>query len=524
VSESKSKGYSMTTRPLTESFDILGDWFLPDNPERKIAGRLYYTPQSIELHLNEAFQPLFGEIQGSDKPQIYSVINGITTKGEAITLLNAYRTRITMNFGSGGLRQPEVLTTSWLFIGANFNGDITLNNVSFRVPALQFWRSLPTIDQVLEKENITDNIKSTSFNILGIEKEITPVPSIDSTIEWAISRSSTTDFYTSLSVAVFSWVIIKPSLPQPIEWFIEQYQKLSTLLAFLAGSPMSCDCIEASLPNDLRDISVLVTMRDNRICSYKNQSNFFMTRRDLGIDLNKVIDRWFAIYPKIQNPSQLALSVISSEKLWLYIMFLSLIQALEGFHRALYKGNYMEENCYEKVKAVLIESIPTKLESSLRDSLCSRLRYGNQVSLMKRLNELVQELSLPIRKTILGENGNIPRSWIDTRNYYTHWDEELKNISLDNENIYFSTIRMQNLLQVLYLNLAGIPQEVILKSLLNTSDQSQTLAHVNSIERRRIDPNDKSGLLMKITQLNDGNTEGNLNGVNGNELQSDTEN
>ena len=40
----------MAVRPLNESFDILGEWYLPENPDRKIAGRLHYTTERTELH------------------------------------------------------------------------------------------------------------------------------------------------------------------------------------------------------------------------------------------------------------------------------------------------------------------------------------------------------------------------------------------------------------------------------------------------------------------------------------------
>ena len=44
----------------------------------------------------------------------------------------------------------------------------------------------------------------------------------------------------------------------------------------------------------------------------------------------------------------------------LHIEFLSLMQALEGFHRALYEGLYMDEQGYASVKKALGDAIPDK--------------------------------------------------------------------------------------------------------------------------------------------------------------------
>lgn len=119
-------------------------------------------------------------------------------------------------------------------------------------------------------------------------------------------------------------------------------------------------------------------------------------------------------------PSQLALSVLSSDNLWLHVEFLSLMQALEGFHRATMPGLYTSEAEYEPVKQALNYAIPKVIGPDHKEALKSRIRYGNEVSLRKRVDALVGRLDLPVRKHILGGDGSVPRSWVVTRNYYTH--------------------------------------------------------------------------------------------------------
>ncbi|WP_423191407.1 HEPN domain-containing protein [Burkholderia multivorans] len=72
---------------------------------------------------------------------------------------------------------------------------------------------------------------------------------------------------------------------------------------------------------------------------------------------------------------------------------------------------------------------PNTVGSDHKEALKSRIRYGNEVSLRKRLDALISRLDLPLRKQILGNDGVVPRSWVVTRNYYTHWDNESRSYS-----------------------------------------------------------------------------------------------
>jgi len=281
---------------------------------------------------------------------------------------------------------------------------------------------------------------------------------------------------------------------------MEQQSKLTTMLAFLAGVPMSPDCIQASIDESPHEVSVMVALRDAKYCPYTNLHDFYMPRNAMGIDLALVVGNWFERYPKVHMPSQLALSVVASERLWLHVEFLSLMQALEGFHRGLFEGNYMTDEEYDSVKKALGDAIPPGVPPDHKDALRSRIRYGNQFSLRKRLNELAALLPDSLRLMILGGEGQVPRRWVDTRNYYTHWDEELRSNVLDGQGMYYANVRMRHFLRALYLDFIGIPKEAIHASLCNTSNVSQHLAQLNAIDRRRENPNDTSGVILTVTE------------------------
>lgn len=473
----------MGDRLLNESFETSGEWFLPEAPDRKIAGILRYTPQQTELRLHESFTPLRqGTIRFDEPPITYPAVYGTTRDGEAMTLLTVHRTGWSLKFGSGGLRHPERLISYLLLIGAHMPAEFSYREMVFRVPGLQIWLSQPIIEQTIEREDTTGT-PINLYRVRGMTKETSRVPSIDSSLDWHFGWESASDEYTSIVVKVSAWTAVRPDAPQSLDWHFEQLNKVTTMLAFLAGSPMSPDCIKASIGEAHQEVYVMVALRDVKHCPYSGLHEFFMPRGEMGVDLTDVVARWFETYPKLLMPIQLANSVLASDKLWLHVEFLSLMQALEGYHRALFAGNYMDEGEYESVKKALGDAIPAELGSDHKDALRSRIRYGNQVSLRKRLAELAKAASEEIRQAVFGGDGQVPPSWIDTRNYYTHWDEELRTNVLDTQGMYNANVRLRHFLRVLYLNILGIPPGAILKSLSNRSSSSQHLMQLNARER-----------------------------------------
>jgi hypothetical protein len=168
-----------------------------------------------------------------------------------------------------------------------------------------------------------------------------------------------------------------------------------------------------------------------------------------------------------------------SQDLWTHLEFLSLLQALEGFHRAIFAGIYMADVDYEKVKKALGDAIPPNVNSDHRAALRSRIRYGNQVSLRKRMNGLLDWLPARVRQLALGSPDAFPGPWIDTRNFFTHWDKELEQNVLTGQALYEANVRLRILLRVVYLHFVGVDPQVFEKALVSTSPLAQHLIQLN---------------------------------------------
>lgn len=468
----------MAKTPIDQPFETTGEWFIPDS-ETQISGVLSWAEKKAYLSLNSTFTPKRGAIRAGDYSS-YPAIHGVTNDSHYYSVLNARATNSGFNLGPAGVREAENLFSTLIIKGAHVSTDSLYKNIMVRIPGLEMWLSRSGITMTVQHKT-EDQPLAIIYKFEGLPEEVFRIESIQAELGFGIERNSSGNMLTNLHMKTSALLRIEPDQPQTLEWFFKELGKATTLLSFLAGSPMSPDHFEVTLSDDTGTAEVYVALRESGYCTFDKVADFYMLRGDMGVDLSQALVKWFEIYDKIAMPSQLALSVFSSKNLWLHVEFLSLMQALEGFHRATMSGLYTSKEKYEDIRQAISNAIPKHIDSDHKASLKKRIEYGNEVSLRKRMNELVLRLDLPIRKLILGnEKGTVPSEWVDTRNYYTHWDEGSKIDILDGADMHRAGVRMKHLLRALYLDLVGIPQNTIIKSLQNTSNDSQYLSQLNN--------------------------------------------
>jgi hypothetical protein len=483
---------------IPDSVEWSGEWFLPSsgNDSPRIAGTLSWRERRVTLALHDAFTKMRGVIYGTEQYD-YAAIHGVTTKSDLVSVLNASHAGSGFNFGPGGVREPERVVSSWLVVGAHVTPETTYSELRVRIPGLEKWIGRSGVSQswIMKAD---DRPASMHYAINVLAEELIPVPDVGLTLGWSFDHEFGGDLLSRIDVETSTCLAVKPDSPQTLEWLIKELGKALTLLAFVAGSPMAPDHITVKLPGHTQPLHVLVALREAKPCTFTRAFDFFMLRGDMQADLGDVLTRWYGLYDRVAMPSQLALSVFSSKELWLHVEFLSLMQALEGLHRALMDGLYTSEEEYKEIARSLTSAIPAQVEADHKDALKSRIKYGNEVSLRKRLDALASRVGLPIRQIVLGADGTVPRSWIDTRNYYTHWDEASRSNTLDGLGMHRACVRMRVFLRVLYLHLVGIPETAIEKSLQNASDESQYLIQLNAAAHREANPGSEAGAIMMI--------------------------
>src|SRR5258708_20890755 len=131
---------------------------------------------------------------------------------------------------------------------------------------------------------------------------------------------------------------------------------------------------------------------------------------------------WFEKEQVLRPVYDLLLNTVYSPGQYVQSTFLSLAQALESFHRKVYKGKYLSDEEYSSIRNALVDAIPGGIDKKLSDKLKSMLQYGNELSLKSRLEYLFQGIRRDHLDNLSGSHD--PRPFIplllDTRNYLTH--------------------------------------------------------------------------------------------------------
>jgi hypothetical protein len=261
--------------------------------------------------------------------QVYPLVFGVTREGEAVTLLSALRTNLSINMTQGVVRQHERLITSLLVVGAHVQIDQLYPQVDFRVPGLPVWLSRQVIEEAWTKDDSAGGYTVT-HRVLNFPEEKMRVPAIKADLTWNIRCQSRTDRFASAYITATGWISIRPDAPQSLSWFFEQLSKIKALLTFLAGDSMSPDCINAAVELPRRSASVMVSLRDARCCSFTSLHDFYMPRSSMDVDLAVAVAEWFGVYAKVQMPSQLALSAMCSDGFGCTLSFCRLCRPSKG--------------------------------------------------------------------------------------------------------------------------------------------------------------------------------------------------
>lgn len=208
----------------------------------------------------------------------------------------------------------------------------------------------------------------------------------------------------------------------------------------------------------------------------------FFSHEDAKLDINHILINcfeiaddfffmlatWFEISDKFKSFFYLYFVNMDSN-FTAELLFVSYTQAIESYMR---KSNfdkfYMDKEEYDWIYKDLKTFINRNqyLSRSHKDSLKSRVKYGNEHSLRKRLKDLVESLDEFLLIDYLNDKyeQNFVNIVIENRNYYTHYDKK-DDLVKSGIKLVLLTLDLRLLLELCILNEIGISKELIDKKL-----------------------------------------------------------
>lgn len=434
-----------------------GWWYVASDTATLLPGRLSWTARGASLQLFDALTPLVeGPIFGTEQYS-YPAIHGVDIKGGLISVLDGVSGGPAINFGPAGLHRPEHIVSSLVVVGAHLTTSTLMSELSVRLPDAVYWYLPKGVSVQFVESN---DRRWAHYLVEPVADEVIDVPSAKVRLAFVVLRTQSPDLTADLRVKTSIYVRIQPYEPQSLSILLDQFRVAASLLALLIGRPVHADHARIRVPGIKHPAELLTGMPDGGDASRAARSyDIFLARDALSASMGDVVSRWFERYAAIGTPAKLALDVLSSRDLWPHVEFLSLMHALEGFHRA---------------------------------------TASMKIRLRQRLDELLGMLGPEIAAHLVGGDDALLQKWVATRNYYTHWHGPADNI-LDGPELYYSICRLRLMLRCVYLAHAGVPLDLIAGALRNASSECQRLLRINALEYRRQHPGSEVGTLMRYT-------------------------
>lgn len=443
---------------IEDEYVKTGYFWLPERDERKIPGVLTIkNGGDIELEVVGLFDGTIKSIKGDDN--IDRIIGHVEEDG-LVTLENCFYTNKNISFG--GISKSKIFVNKVLSgVAYDQNEVVTFNTLSFSVDCLDEWVGISgiSVDSDWKSRTATisyippENISYILDN--GMKLEVCfayTLPGSPNTTEAKITQR----VYFKLSSEEL----------RPLSDFTEIAYKLTNFLCFAIDTTVTLKDLSATSQEIQRDCGneklypVPVKIFYPSIpfiekTPKKSWHRMLFTYGTIKNNAQDVFNNWLHAYEIMAPALSLYFSTKNGAQKYLDGKFLALAQGLETYHRRTSNEKLMDSSKFELLVSTITENCPEEYTEWLN----GRLIHGNEINLGKRLKRIIEPF-----KDKLGNSrkrNNLLRKIVDTRNYLTHYSDNLKNNSANGEELWILCQKMEVIFQLHFLKVVGFSDEEI---------------------------------------------------------------
>ena len=439
---------------IKEKFKKLGYFWLPSAPRDKVPGTLSISDGGfIELEIVHRLGGASTALEDDAK----RIVGQIEEAG-LVTLDNCFCKSIE---GSGEISK-SLIHVNRVFTGVGYDEDEIprFNSVTFSVEDLDEWVGITGINVDFQLEERTSTISyqppaDVPFNLdNGMQLLIT--------FGW-MAPTGYPIKEAGISQKAYFELVSQEALE--LDDFISVVRKITHFLCFAMNQMVSLDGMEATSNNLRRDVGEGKTRAIPINIYYpswpysKNEPETYGSKlfkfKEIQNDAERMINNWIEAYEQIAPTFNLYFLAKMGMQTYLEERFMALVQGLEAYHRRTSDEKQMDEAEFKELIDNLIDQCPPEK----KEWLTGKLRYGNEVSLRRRLKKLIE----PFEDVI--EDWQKPKGLIDkivnTRNYLTHYDLSLESKAAKDEELWPLCRKMEFLFQLHFLQLIGFSREQI---------------------------------------------------------------
>ena len=363
--------------------------------------------------------------------------------------------------GSIGISK-SLIRVNRIFTGVGYDEDEIprFNSVTFSVEGIDEWigRSGINVDHQFEERTATISYQSPENIPLNLGDGM----QLLITFHWTLPGFP---IIKEARISQKTYFELVSEDERELDDFISVVRKITNFLCFAMDQTVSLDSMSATSDNLRQDIGEGRTRAIPINIYYQswpyskdepvsNRSKLFGFE-EIQNDAERIIKNWIEAYEKITPAFNLYFLAKMGMQTYLEERFMALAQGLEAYHRRTSEEKRMDETEFEKLVEHLVDQCPEEK----REWLSDKLNYGNEVSLSKRLRDIIKPF-----KDVIGnrtKRESLINKIVKTRNYLTHYDQSLELEAAQGEDLWPLCLKMELLFQLHFLKLIGFSREQI---------------------------------------------------------------
>jgi len=472
---------------LNDTFSEEGLWWIEGNEENQVGGTLTFDPNNgAELKLLGMLRDFATSMNASfkrgtfDSPTIY----GVTVKGKPVTLMRTINSQRQMNL-------PGIPNEKWIanlvVIGIHLKSDKMdklFSKSFFQFTGIERWIGYNPFDYSFDDDKKVINLRVEKL------KEVELATHDDFKLVKVGSLYTENSPETNYSVSAPCDLAIIPSQPQSLDWHLSRASKIIELATICSGHPLAMTKLELKGPGERKigdnlvhaQVQVYARMMHSDVGPPPKNHIPVVSVAELIKFNDLALQKWFDDYENLSSAIALLATVVSESSLYSNVRFSLAMQAIEVFHRRTSDDTILPTKDFEILQKSLVEAIPSRTKSNMREKMKGLYKYLNEPSLGQRLKAIISDLDSKFGTHPPAFDKAYIRKLVETRNYYTHFSEELEKTKLDGAGMHWATRRIILLLTMLFLERLGV----------NPADLLEHLERNNEFKRLLTDNSDPS--------------------------------
>jgi hypothetical protein len=461
---------------ISEKLDKYGYFWVPSKPNEKLPGTLKLS-ESGEAEL-EILGVFGGQATAINNEPKIKRINGLIEDGKLVTLDKCFYRKRSISFG--GISK-SIIYVHFVFVGVQYEDgeEIKFSRFRFSVEGLDEWLSISGIKVEHDWET-----RGASIIFLPPKQiSIKLTEDIDLSFEFEGTFPLISNI-TEAKVSQKAYMTLTSKKLLPLNAFIHLAFKLNNFLSFAIDQTVSIDFITAfsyelkQKIKDNKEYEVPVVMYYPSLPFSESVPKVDWHRMlfrygDIADKIQEILVKWLDAYERIEPAFNLYFASKSGAHKYVDGKFLSLAQGIETFHRRTSDETVMPPTEFNDI----VQALSTACPEDKREWLEGRLKYSNELTLRIRL----EQMSGPFGSLLgsPGERKALINKIVNTRNFLTHYDKNLKSKAASGSQLLGLCMKMECLFQLHFLKEIGFPEQNIKMIVQNNYPLRQKIGTAN---------------------------------------------